>query len=82
MKPEVMPFCQRFSLNYGSLGILCCLAGSVYIYRKSANSMSPFSLHRSPSIPAYLAMPCGFAVHVLYTELSKYAYFDEEHQNC
>lgn len=78
MKPEVMPFCHRFSANYGSLVTLCCLARSVYSYRNSANSMSPFSLHRHPSILAYLTMPCGFAIHVLYTELSTYAYFEEE----
>lgn len=78
MKPEVMPFCHRFSPNYGSLVTLCCLARSVYSYRNSANSMSPFSLHRHPSILAYLTMPCGFAIHVLYTELSTYAYFEEE----
>lgn len=69
-----MPFCHRFSLNYGSLVTLCCLARSVYMYRNSANSMSPFSPHRHLSIPAYLTMPCGFAICVLYTELSTFAY--------
>lgn len=73
-----MPFCHWFSPNYGSLVTLCCLALSVYIYRNSANSMSPFSPHRHPSILAYLTMPCGFAIHVLYAELSTYAYFEEE----
>lgn len=76
-----MPFGQRFSLNYGSLVTLCCLAGSVYIYRNSANSTTPFSLHRYPSILAHLPMTCGFAIHELHTELSTYAYFDEENQN-
>lgn len=36
--------------------------------------MSPFSPHRHPSIPAYLTMACGFAICVLYTELSTCAY--------
>lgn len=68
-----MPFCHRFSPNYGSLVTLCCLARSVYMYRNSANSMSPFSTHRHPCILAYLTMPCGFATCVLYAELSTYA---------
>lgn len=68
-----MPFCHRFSPNYGSLVTLCCLARSVYMYRHSANSMSPFSTHRHPCILAYLTMPCGFATCVLYAELSTYA---------
>lgn len=77
-----MPFCQWFSLNYGSLVILCCLARSVYIYRNPANSMSPFSLHRHPVFLPICPCPVGFAIHVLYTEQSTYAYFDEKNQNC